>query len=104
MSTASRFVLIRAASVRSALGFSSPVRHFFSAVTIMSATLPVLLVGCQPGGGAAVVGTEEAVLTHAPAVPPPISSHPTRLIVNLETQWGNSGLVVLPSAVGPVRR
>ena len=58
-----------------------------SALTIASSTLLVLLVGCQPGGGGAVVGTEEAVLTHAPAVPPPISrSHPTRLIVNLETQ------------------
>ncbi len=66
---------------------TSPVRHFLSGLTIASAALPVLLVGCRPGGGDAVIGTEEAVLTHAPAVPPPISrSHPTRVIVNLETQ------------------
>ena len=45
-----------------------PVRGFFSALTLAAATLPVLS-GCQPGGGDAVVGTEEAVLTHAPAVP-----------------------------------
>ncbi len=64
-----------------------PSRRFFSALTIASATLPLLLVGCRPGGGDAVIGTEEAVLTHAPAVPPPISrSHPTRVIVNLETR------------------
>ena len=66
---------------------TQPVCRFLSALTIPSATLPVLLAGCQPGAGEAVVGTEEAVLTHAPAVPPPISrSHPTRVIVNLETQ------------------
>ena len=51
-----------------------------------SATL-VLLVGCRLGGSDAVIGTEEAVLTHAPSVPPPISrSQPTRVIVNLESQ------------------
>ena len=61
-------------------------RGFFSAFTLAAATLPVLSA-CQPGGGDAVVGTEEAVLTHAPAVPPPISrDYATRMIVNLETQ------------------
>jgi nitrite reductase (NO-forming) len=34
-----------------------------------------------------VRGQEEAVLTHAPAVPPPISrDHPTKVIVNLEVR------------------
>ena len=34
-----------------------------------------------------MAGTEALVLTHAPAVPPPISrDYPTRVIVNLETQ------------------
>ena len=66
---------------------TQPVRRFVSALPVMATTLPVLLVGCRPGGGAAVVATEEAVLTHAPAVPPPISrTQPTRMIVNLETQ------------------
>ena len=38
-------------------------------------------------GNDAVDGTEEAILTHAPAVPPPITrSNPTRVVVNLETQ------------------
>ncbi len=63
-----------------------PVRGFFPVLTLTAATL-LVLSGCQAGGGDAVVGTEEAVLTHAPAVPPPISrDHPTRVIVNLETQ------------------
>ena len=42
-----------------------PARGFFSALTLAAATLTVLS-GCQAGGGDAVVGTEEAVLTHAP--------------------------------------
>ena len=63
-----------------------PLRGSFSALTLAVATLPVLS-GCQSGGGDPVVGTEEAVLTHAPAVPPPITrDHPTRVTVNLETQ------------------
>ena len=63
-----------------------PARGFFSALTLTGVTLTVLS-GCQAGGGEAVVGTEDAVLTHAPAVPPPISrDYPTRVIVNLETQ------------------
>ena len=65
---------------------TQPFRRFFTALTITCATLP-LLSGCQSGGTDAVVGAEEAVLTRAPAVPPPISrSQPTRLIVNLETR------------------
>jgi nitrite reductase (NO-forming) len=65
---------------------TQPVRRFPSALTLTSATL-LVLSSCQSGGSDAVVGTEEAVLTHAPAVPPPISRRqPTRLIVNLETQ------------------
>ncbi len=64
-----------------------PIRRFLSLLTVTSAALPVLLVGCQPAGDVAIVGTEEAVLTHAPAVPPAIGrSNSTRVIVNLETQ------------------
>ncbi len=64
-----------------------PIRRFRWVLTVTSAALPVLLLGCQPQDDDAVVGTEEAVLTHAPAVPPAIGrSHSTRVIVNLETQ------------------
>lgn len=46
----------------------------------------LVLAACQPadvGGGAPI----EAVLTHAPAVPPPITrNHAARVVVNLETQ------------------
>lgn len=62
-------------------------RRLLSVITMTVATVPVLLLGYQPGGGEALVGTEDAVLTHAPAVPPPISrNHPTRVVVNLETR------------------
>jgi nitrite reductase (NO-forming) len=40
-----------------------------------------------PASGTAVEGTEEAVLTDAPHVPPPITrTHPTKVIVNLEVR------------------
>ena len=43
------------------------------------------LGACQPS--TAVVGTEEAVLTKPPEVPPPITrDHPTTVVVRLETQ------------------
>ncbi len=63
-----------------------PPRGFFLALTLAVTTLPVLS-GCQSGADDQVAGTEQAVLTHAPAVPPPITrDYPTRLVVNLETE------------------
>ena len=50
---------------------------------------PMLLIlsGCQPVGTGTVSGSEEAVLTAAPAVPAAITrTQPTRVIVNLESQ------------------
>jgi nitrite reductase (NO-forming) len=48
-----------------------------------------LLAGCTaggPGAGSGISGEEEAVLTDAPMVPPPIQrNYPTKVIVNLET-------------------
>ena len=58
----------------------------FVLALIAAVTLPCLIFACQAGSDA-VAGTEEAILTHAPAVPPPITrSSPTRVVVNLETQ------------------
>ena len=63
-----------------------PVRGFSMAMTLAVTALPVLY-GCQSEVNDAVVGTEVAVLTHAPAVPPPITrDHATRVTINLETQ------------------
>ena len=56
---------------------------------IALAMAPSLVVSCLPaaGGPDAVAGTEVAVLTPAPNVPPPIArDHPTRVVVNLESQ------------------
>ncbi len=49
---------------------------------------PLLVAGCQaPAQEEALSGTEEAVLTRAPHVPPPIArDYPTRVVVNLESQ------------------
>ena len=61
-------------------------RHLSSTNTRFT-VLALLLVGCQPGGSDTVIGTEDAVLTLAPAVPPPITrTQPTRVVVNLESQ------------------
>ena len=52
-----------------------PSRRLLSALTLVSVTIPLVLVSRQltgAGGSDVVVGTEEAILTHAPAVPPPI--------------------------------
>ncbi len=53
-------------------------------------SLSVILCGCEvarSGGDDAVAGSEEAVLTLAPAVPPPVArDQPVRVVVNLETQ------------------
>ncbi len=67
-----------------------PSRRLLSALTLTAATIPLVLLGRQltgAGGSDVVVGTEEAILTHAPAVPPPITrDHATRVVVNLESQ------------------
>lgn len=64
-----------------------PIRRFLSVLTVTSAAVSWLLVGCQPGDDDAALATEAAVLTHAPAVPPAISrSHSTRVVVNIETR------------------
>jgi nitrite reductase (NO-forming) len=58
-----------------------------SATLLSTLATLLLLTGCQPTGDDAIVGTEGAVLTHAPAVPPPIQrTQPTRMVVNMETQ------------------
>ena len=47
----------------------------------------LVLTGCESVGMGTVSGSEDAVLTAAPAVPAPITrTQPTRVIVNLETQ------------------
>ena len=53
-----------------------------------SIALVAALSGCDAGGGSdAIQGEEEAVLTSAPDVPPPITRrHATNVIVNLETR------------------
>lgn len=64
-------------------------RRHISVLASAAASLPLILGGCDGTDSSSieVVGTEEAVLTHAPNVPPPIDrDHPTRVIVNLETQ------------------
>lgn len=65
-------------------------RKHVSVLSIAAASLPLLLSGCEAAGSAGesrVVGSEQAVLTHAPDVPPPINrDQPTRVVVNLETQ------------------
>ena len=61
-------------------------RRTSSALKLYFVTL-LLLTGCQTTGDDAVVETEVAVLTHAPAVPPPIErTRPRRMVVNMETQ------------------
>lgn len=61
-----------------------------SVLAFGAALLPLLLWACDSagsGGDNAVVGSEQAVLTHAPDVPAPITrDRPTRVVVNLETQ------------------
>jgi len=65
-------------------------RSYLSVLTFGAASLPLLLLGCESAssdGDDAVFGSEQAVLTHAPDVPPPITrDRPTRVVVNLETQ------------------
>ncbi len=65
-------------------------RSYLSALRFGAASLPLLLWGCEgaaSGGDDAAVGSEQAVLTHAPDVPPPITrDRPSRVVVNLETQ------------------
>jgi nitrite reductase (NO-forming) len=65
-------------------------RSYLSVLRFGAASLPLLLWGCEgaaSGGDDAAVGSEQAVLTHAPDVPPPITrDRPTRVVVNLETQ------------------
>ena len=65
-------------------------QSYLSVLTFGAASLPLLLWGCEGAGSDgddAVVGSEQAVLTHAPDVPPPITrDRPTRVVVNLETQ------------------
>ena len=56
-------------------------------VLLGALTLAVLVSGCTGAiSTTGISGEEEAVLTDAPMVPPPITrSHPTKVIVNLET-------------------
>ena len=65
-------------------------QSYLSVLRFGAASVPLLLLGCEGAGsdGAdAIVGSEQAVLTHAPDVPPPITrDRPTRVVVNLETQ------------------
>ncbi len=60
----------------------------FPSAIALTAVL-TFIAGCDSssGGTGVVSGTEEAVLTLAPNVPPPITrDHPTRVVVNLESQ------------------
>jgi nitrite reductase (NO-forming) len=65
-------------------------RSYLSVLTFGAASLALLLWGCERAGSDrddVVVGSEQAVLTHAPDVPAPITrDRPTRVVVNLETQ------------------
>ncbi len=65
-------------------------RSYLSVLRFGAASLPLLLWGCEGAasdGDDAAVGSEQAVLTHAPDVPPPITrDRPSRVVVNLETQ------------------
>ncbi len=61
------------------------VRATFPALLAILAV--VSLGGCGTGGEGKLVGQEDAVLTSAPNVPPPIHRrHPTKVIVRLTTQ------------------
>ncbi len=54
---------------------------------LVIAPMLLVLTGCESVGMGTVSGSEDAVLTAAPAVPAPITrTQPTRVIVNLETQ------------------
>ena len=59
-----------------------------SLFAVFACLLACSLNGCVTGGGEeAIEGQEEAVLTSAPNVPPPITRrHPTKVIVRLETR------------------
>lgn len=55
----------------------------FTATAFLSFTF----LSCDQAGSAEIEGVEDAILTDAPYVPPPITrTHPTKVIVNLETQ------------------
>ncbi len=61
----------------------------FTALAVLAGTFAVAsLTACHGGSGSAsdaVQGQEDAVLTDAPNVPPPITrKHPTKVIVKLE--------------------
>lgn len=58
-----------------------------SLLTFGLASLPLIVWGCEAASSDATAGSEQAVLTLAPAVPPPLDrDHPARVVVNLETQ------------------
>jgi nitrite reductase (NO-forming) len=65
-------------------------RRYFAVLTFGVALLPVFMWACEDAGSDgsdAVIGSEQAVLTLAPNVPPPVfRDRPTRVVVNLETQ------------------
>ena len=68
-------------------------RHWWSGAMLLAL---LVVTGCAPGsGGDAIRGEEEAVLTEAPNVPPPITrNYATKVIVKLETSE-----LVMPIAV-----
>ena len=64
----------------------------FKLLAVLSAAAVILLIvagvfvysGCETGYSDEIQGSEEAVLTTAPNVPPPITrDHPTKVIVHL---------------------
>lgn len=55
-------------------------------VILVTAAVVLIVPGCEKSYSSQIEGVENAKLTHAPLVPPPITrTHPTKVIVNLET-------------------
>ncbi|MDP3683809.1 MAG: multicopper oxidase domain-containing protein, partial [Ignavibacteria bacterium] len=53
----------------------------------LASLITFTIISCDHSGKEEIEGVEEAVLTNAPFVPPPITrTHPTKVIINLETQ------------------
>jgi len=53
----------------------------------LASLITFTIISCDQSGKEEIEGVEEAVLTNAPFVPPPITrTHPTKVIINLETQ------------------
>ncbi len=60
---------------------------YASALILLLAAGSIIYTGCQPGYSNEIRGSEEAVLTTAPNVPPPITrNYPTKVIVHLYTK------------------